>query len=171
MSILLPVLILLAWIHILIYINFKQEKWNKHYAINFSKWILSFQCTKNLCLNIHSFMFARLLNVKWCSYISDDVHLSSGLYLIHGPCFLVMGYFTFIPLFLLWLNLNHIPSLCDCHSLSSPSAVKRFSVLITTGCFSTSLADIIKQEFLAFGRPFVPYGWEWVNIYIYIYIH
>ena len=49
-----------------------------------------------------------------------------------------MVYYIFTPLVLKWLNLNHFPSLCDFHSLSIPITVKRFSVLITSGCFPTT---------------------------------
>ena len=38
-----------------------------------------------------------------------------------------------------WLNLNHSPSLCDCHSLSLPITVKQVSLLLITGCFRTGL--------------------------------
>ena len=44
--------------------------------------------------------------------------------------FLVMGYHIFTPLFLKWLNLNHLSSVYDCHSLSLPITVNRFSVLL-----------------------------------------
>ena len=45
-----------------------------------------------------------------------------------------------------WLNPNHFPSLCDCHSLSLRIRVKRFSVLIATGCLPTNLVYIIIQR-------------------------
>ena len=55
-------------------------------------------------------------------------------------------------IFFKWLYLNHFPYLCDGHSLSLSITVKRFSVLITTGCFPTSIVYIIIQEWSWFSE-------------------
>ena len=55
--------------------------------------------------------------------------------------------------------LNHSPSLCDCHSLSLPITVKRFSRNnLWVFSYKSSLYHHtrVKLIFLKFGRPFVP---------------
>ena len=65
----------------------------------------------------------------------------------------------YTTLFFKWLNLNHVPSLCDCHWLSLSSTVGRFdSHLVFSYKSSLDFQTIVK-----FGRTFMPYFWEWVG--------
>ena len=114
------------------------------YTINFSKWLIEF-CYFNVAKplrKIHSLMFTRLLNVKWCSYILDNAHLSSGFisfaWVDHN---LTCNGSLYIHSFFKWLNLNHFPSLREYHSPLLPITVKRFLVLKTNGCFHACLVS------------------------------
>ena len=86
--------------------------------------------------------------------------------------FLVMGYYILTPSSFKWLNLNHFPSLCDWHSLSLPITATRFSVLITTGCFPSSLVYIIEEWswfFLSLGGHLClifENGWQMKQIFV-----
>ena len=93
-------------------------------------------------------MFTRPLNVKWYGIHRFWIVLTSVLdYILFawvdhnfscdGLLYIFLCHFH--SLVFKWLNLNHSPSLCDCHSPSLPVTVKRVSLLFTTGSFPTGL--------------------------------
>ena len=140
-----------------IHLSARMQETFQSYWLNF---IISIE--RHLCLNIHSPMFTRLLNVTWSSYIFDNAQPSSGLQFIRlsGPYFSCDGLWYIHPLFFKWLNPNHFPSLCDCNALGLPIRV-RVSVLINT-VSSLYYHTRGKLIFRTFRRWFMHYFWEWV---------
>ena len=82
-------------------------------------------------------MCTPLLNVKWFPYILDNVDLSSEYYFIRlSEPYFSYDWLLYIHSFVFkWSNLNYFPSLCDCHSLSTPITVKRFQYWEPLGVF------------------------------------